>query len=82
MKPHFNPFDLHGPSAYDGIPSSYRFKKGDTVAAMDRDLERGMDLQHRFLAYADVFWRHGGMVPNFEALMRDLGLTALAESDV
>lgn len=42
-------------------------------AAQDRDLERGMDLQNRFLAYADVFWQYGGIVPNFEALMRDLG---------
>ena len=33
-----------------------------------------MDLQSRFLAYADVFWRYGGIIPNFEALMRDPGL--------
>jgi len=42
-------------------------------AALARDLERGMDLQNRFLAYADVFWQYGGIVPNFSALMRDLG---------
>ncbi len=43
-------------------------------AAQDKDMERGMDLQNRFLAYADVFWRYGGIIPNFEALMREKGL--------
>ena len=40
-------------------------------AAMDKEIERGMDLQNRFLAYADVFWRYGGIKANFETLMRE-----------
>ena len=63
--------------ATGGIGMNYNlFPKlflGIRRAAEERDLERGMDLQNRFLAYADVFWQYGGIKANFQALMRDLG---------
>ena len=64
--------------AHGGIGMNYnlfpRLFLGIHRAAAERDLERGMDLQNRFLAYADVFWRYGGIKANFEVLMRDRGL--------
>ena len=66
--------------ATGGIGMNYNlFPKlflGILQAAEDRDLERGMDLQNRFLDYADVFWQYGGIKANLEALMRDLGLAS------
>jgi len=41
---------------------------------VEGSVERALDLQNRFLAYADVFWGYGGIKPNFEALMRERGL--------
>ena len=38
------------------------------------DIERAMELQNRFIGFADVFWRHGGIRPNFATIMRELGL--------
>lgn len=43
-------------------------------AVAEGNIARALDLQERFLAYADVLWRYGGIKPNFESLMRDMGL--------
>lgn len=39
-----------------------------------QDLQHALELQRLFLAYADVFFKYGGIRPNFEALMRELNL--------
>jgi len=65
---------------HGGIGMNYNlFPKlflGIYQAARERDIKRGMDLQNRFLAYADVFWRYGGILANFEVLMREQGLAS------
>ncbi len=63
--------------ATGGIGMNYnlfpRLFLGIYNAVNRKDLERALELQNLFLLYADVFFKYGGIKPNFEALMRDRG---------
>jgi len=64
--------------ARGGIGMNYnlfpRLFTGIYEAFNRKNLQRAQELQRLFLAYADVFFRYGGIRPNLETLMRDLGL--------
>jgi hypothetical protein len=64
--------------ATGGIGMNYnlfpRLFLGIYEAVNRNELDRALELQNLFLAYADVFFKYGGIRPNFEALMRDRGL--------
>lgn len=61
-----------------GIGMNYnlfpRLFLGIYQAVKQNNIQRAMDLQNRYLEYANIFWEYGGIRPNFETIMREKGL--------